>query len=75
MTDSASDVRPLPEPEPDSQVGMAALFDLSSPQPRYRDLLARGGFMQPMDQVALSFARESPTTCCVTTSSSRHGSR
>jgi cytochrome P450 len=57
MTDPAPDVRPLPQPDPDNQGGMAALFDLSSPQPRYRDLLARGGFMQPMDQVALSFDR------------------
>jgi cytochrome P450 len=55
MADSAPDIRPLPEP--DNQVGLAALFDLSSPQPRYRDLLARGGFTQPMDQVALSFDR------------------
>jgi cytochrome P450 len=57
MPDSIPDVKPLPEPEPDTQLGMAALFDMSSPQPNYRELLEQGGFVQPMEQIAISFDR------------------
>jgi cytochrome P450 len=57
MTDSMPDVKPLPEPDPDNQQGMAALFDMSAPQPNYRELLEQGGFLQPMEQIAISFDR------------------
>ena len=58
MTDPVrDDVKPLPEPEPDTQLGMAALFDLSCPQPRYKRLIEEGGFLQPMDRLALTFDR------------------
>ena len=57
MTDSMPDVKPLPEPEQDAQQGMAALFDMSSPQANYRQLLEQGGFVQPMEEIAISFDR------------------
>jgi cytochrome P450 len=36
---------------------MQALLDLAAPQPKYKALLEQGGFVQPMDGMALSFAR------------------
>jgi cytochrome P450 len=40
-----------------SQMGLAAMFDLSAPQPNYKTLLEQGGFVQPLDKFALSFDR------------------
>jgi len=40
-----------------TQLGMQAMFDLSAPQPNYRTLLEQGGFVQPMEGMALSFSR------------------
>ncbi len=37
---------------------MGELFQLAAPQQRYLDLMATGGFVQPMDGFALSFLRE-----------------
>ena len=37
---------------------MGDLFDLAAPQQRYLDLMAAGGFVQPMEGFALSFLRE-----------------
>ncbi len=41
------------------QAGMQAMFDLAAPQPNYRDLIAQGGFVRPMEGVGLSFSRAS----------------
>jgi cytochrome P450 len=41
----------------DLQDAMALLGDLSAPQGAYLDLLAKGGFVQPMDGFAISFSR------------------
>jgi cytochrome P450 len=41
----------------DMQDAMALLGDLSSPQPAYLELIANGGFVQPMDGFAISFSR------------------
>jgi len=40
-----------------SQLGMEAMLDLAEPQPRYKELIEGGGFVQPMDGMALSFSR------------------
>jgi cytochrome P450 len=37
---------------------MNDLFDLSAPQQRYLDLIAAGGYVQPMEGFAISFLRE-----------------
>jgi cytochrome P450 len=42
-----------------SQLGMEALLDLKNPQPNYKALIAGGGFVQPMEAMALSFSRSS----------------
>ena len=55
MTDTTADVNE--EANSYSQLGMQALLDLSNPQPNYQALLAQGGFMQPMEGMALSFDR------------------
>jgi cytochrome P450 len=57
MTDSTPDVKPLPQPEPETQEGLTALFDMSAPQPNYRQLIEQGGFVEPMEQMAISFDR------------------
>jgi cytochrome P450 len=41
----------------DMQDAMALLGDLSAPQPAYLELIANGGFVQPMDGFAISFSR------------------
>src|SRR5580658_1549740 len=40
-----------------SQLGMQAMLDLAAPQPNYKALIEQGGFVQPMDQIAISFSR------------------
>jgi cytochrome P450 len=40
-----------------AQMGMQAMFDLAAPQPNYKALIEQGGFVQPMDAMALSFSR------------------
>src|SRR3984957_12158339 len=40
-----------------SQLGMQAMLDLAAPQPNYKALIEQGGFVQPMDAMALSFSR------------------
>jgi cytochrome P450 len=41
----------------DLQDAMALLGDLSAPQAAYLELIAKGGFVQPMDGFAISFSR------------------
>jgi cytochrome P450 len=40
-----------------SQLGMQAMLDLAAPQPNYKDLIEKGGFVEPGPGFALSFAR------------------
>ncbi|HWS44870.1 MAG TPA: cytochrome P450 [Acidimicrobiia bacterium] len=40
-----------------AQLAMSAMLDLSAPQPTYAELLAHGGFAQPIDGLAVSFSR------------------
>ena len=40
-----------------AQMGMQAMFDLAAPQPNYKVLIEQGGFVQPMEAMALSFCR------------------
>jgi len=40
-----------------SQLGMQAMLDLAAPQPNYKALIEQGGFVQPMDHIAISFSR------------------
>ena len=39
------------------QMAMGAMLDLAAPQERYLDLIAQGGFVEPMPGMALSFTR------------------
>jgi cytochrome P450 len=39
-------------------VGMETLTDLATPQPRYRDVIERGGYLQPMDTLTITFSRD-----------------
>jgi cytochrome P450 len=39
------------------QMAMGAMVDLAAPQQTYLDLIAQGGFVQPLPGMALSFAR------------------
>ena len=39
------------------QMAMGAMLDLAAPQERYLDLIAQGGFVEPMPGMALSFSR------------------
>jgi len=39
------------------QMAMGAMMDLADPQERYLDLIAQGGFVEPMPGMALSFLR------------------
>jgi cytochrome P450 len=39
------------------QMAMGAMFDLAAPQARYLELIASGGFVEPMPGMALSFSR------------------
>ena len=57
MTETAPEVKPVPDPSPAEQEGMQALFDMSAPQPNYKGLLEKGGFLEPMEGMALSFDR------------------
>jgi cytochrome P450 len=41
-----------------SQTAMQAMFDLAEPQQNYKDLIEQGGFVQPMEGMALSFRRD-----------------
>ena len=41
----------------DVPMGMDTLFDMSAPQPNYKTLIEQGGFVQPMDEFAISFNR------------------
>jgi len=50
---TGGDVAALPEADV-----MDVLVDLTEPQPRYLDLIKAGGFLQPMDGLALSADRE-----------------
>ncbi|HLN17884.1 MAG TPA: cytochrome P450 [Acidimicrobiales bacterium] len=55
MADSTHD---LPDSQlQESQLGLQAMLDLSAPQPNYRTLIEQGGLLQPMEGMALSFAR------------------
>ena len=40
-----------------AQMAMGAMLDLAAPQERYLDLIAQGGFIEPMPGMALSFSR------------------
>jgi cytochrome P450 len=40
----------------EGQIAMQTIFDMSAPQPNYRTILERGGFVQ-MDQACFSFSR------------------
>jgi cytochrome P450 len=57
MSDALGEVRPVPNAGEQAQMGMQALFDLSAPQPNYQALLEQGGFVQPMEKMAISFDR------------------
>jgi cytochrome P450 len=57
MTDALDDVKPVPEPGEYAQTGMQAMFDLSAPQANYKSLIEQGGFVRPMEGMALSFDR------------------
>src|SRR3954463_16034422 len=39
------------------RMAMGAMLDLAAPQERYLDLIAAGGFVEPMPGMALSFSR------------------
>ena len=43
--------------EAEAPSGLEALFDMAAPQPRYGTLIAKGGFLEPMPGVAVSFSR------------------
>jgi cytochrome P450 len=57
MTDALDEVKSVPQPSEADQAGMQALFDLSAPQPNYKKLLEQGGFVRPMEGMAISFDR------------------
>jgi cytochrome P450 len=40
------------------QDALQSMFDLAAPQSRYKTLIEQGGFVQPMDGMALSFSRD-----------------
>jgi cytochrome P450 len=56
MTEAAPDVKPVPDTGY-GDMAMQAMFDLAAPQPRYKALLEQGGFVEPMEGMALSFDR------------------
>jgi cytochrome P450 len=56
MTEAAPDVQPVPDTGY-GDMAMQAMFDLAAPQPRYKVLLEQGGFVEPMEGMALSFDR------------------
>ena len=55
MTDATEDGAFAPEGH--LEMALSAITDLAAPQQRYLDLIAGGGFEQPMEGVALSFSR------------------
>ena len=57
-----------------AQMAMGAMFDLAAPQERYLELIANGGFVEPMPGMALSFRARTRSTCCAITRSSRRRS-
>ena len=54
MTDSIEE----PELGPFEAMAMAVMSDLAAPQPLYLELIAQGGFVEPMPGFALSYSRE-----------------
>ena len=44
-------------PDEHMEMAMAAMTNLAAPQQTYLDLIAAGGFAQPMEGVALSYSR------------------
>ena len=56
MTEAAPDVKPVPDTGY-GDMAMQAMFDLTAPQPTYKALLEQGGFVEPMEGMALSFDR------------------
>jgi cytochrome P450 len=57
MTDASQEVRPVPTDD-ESERALSAMLDLSAPQPKYRELIDRGGLIEPMEGMRFSFARE-----------------
>ena len=53
--DRAPDVAPAPDVAQD--VLASTMLDLAEPQPRYRDAIEAGGFVEPMPGMAISFSR------------------
>jgi cytochrome P450 len=51
MTDSGAG------PEALGDFGFEAMFDMAAPQPNYRTILEKGGFVRPMDGLAVSYDR------------------
>jgi cytochrome P450 len=45
------------EPSDFLQTGMEQLLDLAAPQPRYRQAIEDGGFLQPMEGLSVTFSR------------------
>jgi cytochrome P450 len=41
-----------------AQMSMESLFDLASPQPRYREMIEQGGYLKPMDGMVMTSSRE-----------------
>ena len=56
MTEATSDVRPVAEGQY-VESGMQALLDMSAPQGNYKALIERGGYLNPMEGIGLSFSR------------------
>jgi cytochrome P450 len=56
MTDVTEDDAALPAMA-SAQLAMDAMLDLATPQPRYLELLERGGFVEAMDGFAMSISR------------------
>ncbi len=42
---------------PGGETGWEAMFDMAAPQPNYKALIEKGGFLEPMPGVAVSFGR------------------
>src|SRR5260370_8635597 len=55
MTDVTEDG--VAAPDEYMEMAMAAMINLAAPQQTYLDLIAAGGFAQPMEGVALSYSR------------------
>jgi cytochrome P450 len=58
MTEASQEVRPVPQPDSGREEALQALLDLSAPQAMYRELVDKGGLIEPMEGMKFSFARE-----------------